>query len=267
MKVLSERGVTGRILAGLAAFVLSGLIATGPARAVDPSDGGLGVSLDLLIWNTGMGQGSTVSGGTIITTESTLTMAQPRLVLSWGLDVERFFVQPRLLLGFTKDAELHGGELIIGPLRFPGTVGEIEAFMVGAGLDLRFKLQDSRLSFGLSGEILHGKGKARSWFNNSPSEKTDLDAEFASVEAGIVVQYNDPHFRPWVLVGLRHVENEFRNPDDHRADFRVKSREVFGMRAGVDIRNIAGTAMDLKLQAGYIGGLELGLGIVFRFKH
>ena len=227
-------------------------------------DTGPRVGFDASIGFQAMANGETLSNTTVLTTESTMAFSLPLAVFSWGIGTELLHFEPTVYVGKLSNSEFSGGNLVIGPFQFPGTVGEYSATVFGGGLGIRFKLKDTRFGFGLDFDLLQGSGTAKSWLDSNPDAKQDLDAEFSYLSLGLTVDYNDPNFRPWVFAGMKFIENIFRNPSDSNLDFRVTSNDIFGIRAGVDIRKLFETGLDFEFSLGYFGGIDMGFGLHYR---
>ena len=154
-----DRQFNGYVSAVLLIAALASVPAINAADVVSNYDIGPRIGADVVVGFQLMAGGETIEDSNVITTESTMAMSIPRLTLSWGLGTRLFHFEPSVHIGRLASAELTGGKLLV-PLQPSGVIGDYSSSAYGGGLDIRFKLTDTRIGFGLNFDLMQEIGRA-----------------------------------------------------------------------------------------------------------
>jgi hypothetical protein len=181
---------------------------------------------------------------------------------AWGMETGAVFFEPAIYLG-GGSGKIDNGRLIgIAEAEFDTYDGS--AF--GAGFVSRIALSETLVRVGLDVRYLQYDGESDFMVDNLPALNERFDATTKHLEILAVLDYNDPHYRPYLGVGLSGFYNEFEsklNPDD---TVEINTENPFGAKLGMEFHHFSDTGFYVDLELGYFGGGPmLALGAGYRF--
>ncbi|MHC4202444.1 MAG: hypothetical protein ACYSU0_20830 [Planctomycetota bacterium] len=245
-------------------WVLAGC---GGGVAVDETMIELGprVGFELPIGWQDMGAGGPEGGGLVVYTEGGMEWSHKLVVFTWGLRTEKLWLEPCFLVGTGEGTIDNGMFLLLGVPLAPAKVEDMGGRAVGGGIKVRFLLEDTRVRFGLDLRLVEFDGECTFTVEDLPAFTTLYDAGTSQFEVGLVIDYDDPSYRPYLSVGFLSIINSLDRVASPGDPLIIQTSDIFGAKLGVVFKQLFGGPLDAEVAAGYYGGPAFHLGMGYRF--
>jgi hypothetical protein len=247
--------------ASLAALLLASAGCSTVFRSEDRTTGiGPRIGLDVAVgWQeTGTGVDS---NDVPVYSEGALQWSHVPFTFSWGMQAGKLHLEPLVFVGSATGTVDNGRLVGIADAQFE----EYKGSAFGGGVRLRFGLTESKARFGLDLVTFSFSGESSFTVDGFPNLTTPHDAETSQLRLGVVIEYDDPSYRPYLSLGLLFNESEFESKTAPGNPVVIESRGSFGGRIGVLVKRLFGGPLDFEVALGYHEGPDFKLGIGYRF--
>jgi hypothetical protein len=226
-----------------------------------PSDLGPRIGFDLQTSVQKMSDGEN-QDDVAVYDESAMVSGFSLLEFAWGMEGGAVFFEPAFYVG-------NGSGMIDNGLLIGIADAEFDTYdgsALGLGFKSRVTLAETLVRVGLDARYLQFDGESEFKVDNLPALDTKVDATTKHLEILAVIDYNDPHYRPFFGVGFFGFFNDFESQDGSGDDITINTNSPFGAQVGMEFHSIGDSGFYTTLELGYFGGGPmLALGGGYRF--
>jgi len=180
---------------------------------------------------------------------------------SWGMEADQVYFEPAFYLGSGSGRVDNGKLLGVADAEF----SDYDGNAVGGGFKSRIALADSLIRVGLDTRFIQFSGESDFKADGLPGLTEKYDGETKNLEILAVLDYNDPHFRPFIAGGFSGFFNEFESKPNPGTEVKIDPRNPFGLKVGLEFHHIGDSGFCGGLELGYFGGPQIKLSTGYRF--